>query len=280
MAHRLVRLVFTNNDYAKKAKSLPKQRGVEIVALDNWKGLAKASKKGSFDTVIISRMRDIGRLPHHAEGHSNAKHLVFLESFPVEAIADRLSQLNVRNPSRLHIAQGDDASGLLTRMIGPTRQRHRILDSWVEDGELVLIAPAFERLRVPLAKLSPFLGSNEKQIREFEIDRDGSFLFWPHANAHMGWAQLQDLVDPTLRIKADQERGAFNKQYGNAIRAFREECKLPQTSVMGIADRTLRRVERGEAAASRATLAALAEAHQLELRDYMKQLALRMKSPS
>ena len=63
--------------------------------------------------------------------------------------------------------------------------------------DLVVLFPAFDRLRVPLSKLTKHLGTNKDEIGAFEIDEDGSFLYWPHADVHLGPDQLHAMVDPT-----------------------------------------------------------------------------------
>lgn len=149
----------------------------------------------------------------------------------------------------------------------------RIVDAWMEDGQLVLLSPSFERLPVPLVKLAKFLGSNREEVAAFEIDEDGSFLYWPHADAHFGWEQFLYLVEPAAAVAARQKAEAFNQRYGAAIRSLREKAGLKQSGIEGMTERNLRRVEHGELRASKATLETLARAHGLSLEEYLKQVA-------
>lgn len=152
-----------------------------------------------------------------------------------------------------------------------------IVDAWVDGDNLMLLSPAFTRLAVPLKKLSKLLGTKLEEIEAFEIDEDGRFLFWPHADVHLGWEQFLQIVDPAAALAAKQKSQAFNERYGAAIRALREEHGLKQSDIAGIAERHLRRVEHGEQAASKGTLEALAKAHGRALGDYLKELAARSR---
>ena len=151
-----------------------------------------------------------------------------------------------------------------------------IVDAWLENDKLVLLLPNLERRFVPLNKLSRFVGSDPAKLAQFEIDEDGRFLFWPHADAHLGLEQLSQLVDPSAVLAAKQSSTEFNKHYGAAIRAVREASNLKQADIDGIAERDLRRIERGEQAASKSALEALSKAHELTLGVYLKKLAGRM----
>lgn len=155
-----------------------------------------------------------------------------------------------------------------------------IVDAWVEQENLVLLAPTFERLSVPLEKLEKFIGCDAEKVARFDIDEDGRFLFWPHADVHLGWEQFLQIVDPIAALAASQLTQEFNEHYGAAIRTLREELGLKQTEISGITERHLRRVEHGQSAASRATLESLARAHGMSLGNYLKKLAKHLgKSP-
>ena len=150
------------------------------------------------------------------------------------------------------------------------------MDAWIEEDCLVVLFPAFDRLRVPVSKLTKHLGANKDEVKAFEIDEDGSFLYWPHADVHLGPDQLHALVDPTSAITARQQSCQFNREYGQAIRALREEHGLKQTGIEGVTDRHLRRIEHGRLPVTSGVLQSLAKAHGMETSRYMAELAKRL----
>jgi hypothetical protein len=201
----------------------------------------------------------------------------------VEALAPRLTRLDIRDEHRLHLAHEgsmDKIFEVIHRFLsGVTRfdGAKTIVDAWLEGGNLVVLSPSFERLVVPFSKLTKFIGKKDDEVARFEIDEDGSFLSWPHADAHFGWEQLLHLIDPTAALETKQKTAEFNERYGAAIRLLREERGLKQSDIAGLTDRHLRRVEHGQQAASIATLESLAQAHEMELGQYMNEIATRLK---
>ncbi len=286
----VVRIVAINKVYGKlcreslKRVRSPDRKRLSLLAFDRWQDVdLEPVQAPEVETVFVSPLRDIPeRVPPGAQAGSSGRHLLFAESLPVEAIASRLVGLGVKNAQRLHIAREDTSaaiSGLLFRVFSGAIENdgpQRIADAWIEGDRLVLLAPSFQRLAIPLAKLEKFVGKNNDKIGCFEIDEDGSFLFWPHADVHLGWEQLLMLVDPTKALRAKQKTHAFNQRYGAAIRRFREENELRQADIKGLAERHLRRVEKGELMASKKTLELLAAAHHLDVNEYMNEIARRL----
>ncbi len=249
----------------------------------------KASTAEMFSTLIISRLADLPfeQSDELRKARRDARHLLFLENLPVEAMPVRLMQLNIRSERRLHLAAErtpelitDLIYRLFSGMVHADASDDSIVDAWVENDKLVLLLPNFERRVVPLNKLSRFIGSDPAKIAQFEIDEDGRFLFWPHADAHLGLEHFTQLVDPSAALAAKQRSDEFNKQYGAAIRTVREESNLKQANIEGITERHLRRIERGEQAATKSSLEVLGKAHGLMLDAYLEKLAGHMRATS
>lgn len=286
-SHQLV-VVATNREFsslcAQSLKRLPGRPRVELRTHDDADKVA--SPVGGKETVLfVSRLSDIQfSAEKSTRAGESARHLLFVEGLPAEAMAARLPPLNIRSPQRLHISARTgnlSIAQLISRVIrGLTVKSDApmIADAWIEGKRLFLLSPSFERMVVPFEALARFLGNDTAAVATFEIDDDGSFLYWPHADAHLGWTQLRQLVDPTSVLPALQKSLAFNRRYGAAIRAVREERGLKQSDISGVTQRHLRRVEHGEQAASKTILEALASAHALPLDSYLELLAQRLGS--
>jgi hypothetical protein len=234
--------------------------------------------------LVISHLGDIPEesAAIQSVGHRGRKYLLFLGDMPVEAIPSRIPRLHVRDSQRLHIARERDMKGIsaiISRAIGGIafgKQHTGIVDAWIEDDYLVVLFPAFDRLKVPLSKLTKHLGTNKDEIKAFEIDEDGSFLYWPHADVHLGPDQLHAIVDPTFVVALPQRSSQFHGEYGEAIRSLREEHGLKQTEIEGVTDRHLRRIEHGQLPATSGVLQSLADAHGMDISEYMAELARRL----
>jgi hypothetical protein len=73
------------------------------------------------------------------------------------------------------------------------------------------------------------------------MDPDGSIIYWPDIDFHLGWNQFLQAVDTAGLLKAQQRSEDFNRRYGAAIRKLRDDAGIPQAKVEGITERQLRR---------------------------------------
>ena len=157
-----------------------------------------------------------------------------------------------------------------------------IVDAWWEENTLVVVSPTtegFRKLRVPVEKLPVLQKLSQAERERFEIDEEGTFLYWPGGDIHLGWEQFAYAMDPAASLKARQQVKAFNQAYGSAIRKLRREKGLRQSDVEGLTARQVGRIESGR----RATLSALqklAAAHGLSINDYLDDLAQRLPANS
>jgi hypothetical protein len=103
----------------------------------------------------------------------------------------------------------------------------------------------------------------------FSVDPDGSFIYWPDLDIHLGWNQFLQALDPAELRKAQQRSAGFNERYGAAIRKVRETTGILQSKVEGLTERQLRRIEQAGCRATTSAIAALAKAHGLDANTYM-----------
>ncbi len=241
-----------------------------------------ATQSAGTSVVVISRLADLTEeVLKKLSGSSESRQIVFISKFPIEAVTSRLMKLKIRRSNRLHVSDKHDEaseSELIQRLVSGMAENDgckTIVDAWIEGNELVLLSPAFERMRVPNSKLVRFLGDSDRQFSVFEIDEDGSFLYWPHSDTHLGWKQFEQLINPTVAIKDGEKSDQFKQRYGRAIKSLREEKGLKQTEIHGLTDRQLRRIEQGRQMVTTKALESLAKAHELDIADYMKEIGRR-----
>ena len=156
--------------------------------------------------------------------------------------------------------------------------RSRILDSRLENGALHVISAKFERLDVPIEEIPAFKKEDPAKIEEFEIDEEGAFIYWPKLGVHLGWRQLQQLVNPEAALKASQKSERFNKRYGKAVQILREKAGLKRSEIPGISQKQLWRIESGQCRLTSNAIETLAKAHKLSPNHYMRALAEAMET--
>jgi hypothetical protein len=206
--------------------------------------------------------------------------VVFRGDLPSRAVADRVAWLNVKDDERIHFALvgGEDEDAYAQRLLVAldSADDNRILDAWWEGTTFVVVSPTsegFRKLRVPIERLLVLERLSKKERNTFEIDEDGTFIYWPSGDIHLGWEQFECAVDEAVYLKSKQQTEAFNRAYGAAIRAWREERGLRQSDIEGLTPRQVGRVESGQCRATLSALRKLAKAHHMSVGEYMEELS-------
>ncbi|HCO93665.1 MAG TPA: hypothetical protein DIU00_06910, partial [Phycisphaerales bacterium] len=183
------------------------------------------------DREKIKQLHELKRIPVF---------LLFQGNLPVEAVADRIAWLGVRDDRRICLVSADnEAEPFVARFLLALDNgdyEGRIIDARWEEDTLVVVSPIknrFVKLRVPLEKLSVLQGHNREEHMNFEIDEDGAFIYWPDLDIHLGWEQFEQAIDPSACVKAKQQSEVFNKAYGLAIRELRQKSQLRQSDIKG-----------------------------------------------
>jgi hypothetical protein len=211
-------------------------------------------------------------------------YLVFHGDLPTQAVADRIAWLGVHNENRICIVEAKEEEPFVKRFLlalDSGDYEGRIVDVWWEEDTLVVVSPrndGFAKLRVPLDKLPVLQGRNKKALENYEVDEDGSFVYWPSLDVHLGWEQFEQVVDEVAYLKAKQQSDTFNKAYGIAIKKLRQKSQLRQSDIKGLTPRQVGRIERGECRTTHNALSKLAKAHKKSISDYMNELANLMKT--
>jgi hypothetical protein len=151
-----------------------------------------------------------------------------------------------------------------------------IVDAYPAGDALLVRGPKQRMLDVPFSSIPALKGQSRSVLHNFTLDPDGSFIYWPDLDVHLGWNQFLQAVDPAALHKARQRDANFNRRYGAAIRKVREAASIPQAKVEGLTDRQVRRIEQGICRATTGALVALAKAHRLDVKAYMDKLAKAM----
>lgn len=103
----------------------------------------------------------------------------------------------------------------------------------------------------------------------FEIDEDGSYLYWQSVDLHLDLEEIKAAVDPEFKEQLLLNKLEYGKSFGKAIATVRKAQHLNQNKIDGISDRHLRRIENEGAPPTLDVLKKLSIAHGLDLEDYL-----------
>src|SRR5579872_7490464 len=211
-----------------------------------------------------------------------ARLLIFNEGLSSDQLISRIFDLQIRKPERCYVIDAKPSSGrtvffqpFLERFVATFESNEgqdRIFDARIERGTLRVVSPNFVRLEIPVSKIPQFKNAKPAQIESFEIDEDGSFIYWPDLDVHLGWNQFQQLINPEAALKASQKNEEFNRRYGKAVQRFREAAGLKRRDISGLSEKQLGRIEKGARLTTNA-IEALAKAHKIDRNEFMRRLA-------
>ncbi len=277
------RLAHAYHHAAKHNKSLARLAGIQDLRhAATMHDMRKHAHQ--FEMVVLSHADDdhVALIDSRVQPVvSGAFHLLFTgPATHPDQVAQWMRSTNIRSENRLHVVKVEDmqapqVSQLLGRVCSALVRdgsRGSIIDAYFVGDRLFVRGPKHRMLHIPLESIGALRGRPRTAIRNFSIDPDGSFIYWPDLDVHLGWNQFLQAVDPDEFRKAQQRSAGFNKRYGAAIRRVREAAGILQSKVEGLTERQLRRIEQGESRATTAAIVALAKSHGLDANVYMEQL--------
>jgi len=257
-------------------------RGVSV--LKRWAPVTNRTRDIGEFLLVSSDELDDTFVETFREYATQATRLLVLRQAGVstDRLLSRILDLQIRTPQRCYVFEGTFGMGkthlaaslihsLIERLVSGLEaedSRLRILDARVENGILHVVSPSFDRLEIPASEIPVLKVAEGAQLQNLEIDEDGAFIFWPDLDVHLGWTQLQEVINP-LRQKSED----FNKRYGKAVQKVREAAGVKPTEVQGLSEKQLTRIERGECRLTSNAIEALSKAHGAEPNEYMGKLA-------
>ena len=142
---------------------------------------------------------------------------------------------------------------------------------------LLVFSCAMEKLEIafsalPCLKLIPI-----EEWGDFTISEEGSYLHWPKQDIHLDLDALRYALDSNIKHKFDAYKLTHDQLFGKAIATLRKQSKLKQSDIIGLSERQVSRIEKGEGTKVE-TLDLFAQAHQMELNDYLEAVANLMEA--
>lgn len=154
---------------------------------------------------------------------------------------------------------------------------------WEAEDELMAIASAsvdslivmgcdLTTWEIPFTSLPCLTQVPQSEKSNFEIDEDGSYLYWECLDIHVDLEYLKAAVDPAFKEQLLIESLEYGKSLGKAIAAVRKAHKLTQNEIDGISDRHLRRIENEGQQPTLDVLKKLSRSHGLDLENYLAEV--------
>jgi hypothetical protein len=224
--------------------------------------------------VAASALPEVGPFVREANKRHHLKALLVHADLDERWIGQLLDRAQVRTLRNLLVHRGNEQPG---RILGAWRtgaQDKLIADAVALPDRLLVISCALERMEVPFNRVRSLDEMAPKERLEFEIDVDGSYLYWPKADVHLDLDSMRFAIDEQARERARLDALRSNQRIGAAIASLRDSKGLSANAINGISDRQMRRIEQGRCVPRTATMEKLASAHGVALNEYLDSLAL------
>lgn len=148
-----------------------------------------------------------------------------------------------------------------------------IASALVLSDSLVVMGCDLKVWEVPMASIPCFERVPVEERANFEIDEDGSYLYWESADLHVDLEDFKAAVEPEFKEQLLMKKLEYGKSYGRAIAAVRKAHNLTQSEIEGITDRQIRRIEKEGQQPTLNALKKLAQAHGMDLEGYLAEVS-------
>jgi len=226
---------------------------------------------GASSTVCIlaSEVIDGRALPTWID--SETRFLVVLD-VPIGAAMRIPTRLRLRKPDqRLFLTS--DLGSVRRWVIAPNRSQpyEGIIDAYVVGGTLTVFMGDLSIRDFPVERVPSISSLAPEQLRQLEVDIDGSFLTWPKTDIHLGPSQLLQAVDPSQLAEIEIERFR-SENTAMALKYMREQRELRQADIEGLSERQVSRLENAESRLTAGAAENFARSFNLTLEGFLDEL--------
>ncbi len=227
----------------------------------------------------LSRLDDVAQVVRDANRSHRLKGLIIRSDVDPVWTPVLLDRANVRTLRNLLVHHGDEVPTRVLEAWAAGAQKRLIADATIVGDRLLVVGCDFSRIDLALADIPPLRKVPDSERAQFEIDEDGSFIWWPIPDVHLDRRALRAYADPDFRNELELKRLARDRRFGHAVRTLRLRARLTQTEIPGVSARHLRRIEQGHRPRL-ATLEKLSLAVGMTLRHFLNALANETRSQS
>ncbi len=201
----------------------------------------------------------------------DTRFLVVLD-VPIGAAMRMPTLLRLRKPDQ-RLFLSSDLGSVRRWVIAPNRSQpyEGIIDAYVVGATLTVFMGDLSIRDFPVERVPSIKSLAPEQLRQLEVDVDGSFLTWPKTDIHLGPSQLLQAVDPSQLAAIEIERfGSENTAM--ALKYMREQRGLRQADIDGLGERQVSRLENAESRLTAGAAENFARSFDLTLEGFLDEL--------
>lgn len=225
-----------------------------------------------FVVVSLLELPFVAAFVREANDHHYLRGLFVRDDTNSHLLPQILQRANLRTVKNLVLHSDPDVPARVLRAYCLGAEEHLIADVRLVDGRLFLISCAGKTFDLPMDQHEALKKIPHPERGRFSIASDGAYVHWPTPDIHLDLEEVRILLDPEEREKVSVRKAQATAEFGQAVAALRRRHGLRQSDLPQLSERQVRRYEQG-AHVPLASLRLLARAHEMEVAEYLGELA-------
>jgi len=245
---------------------LPESQSVQILSLPDLKNID--SLKNIFICTSLTSLKAVSDIARNANDKHHLRGLFIRADIDSICLPQLFKRANLRT-LRNTLVYRDFT--LPTRVINAWiwgAQEHLIATALVIGESLLISRCDLNELEIPFASMPALQRIPLEEREKFIIAEDGSYIHWPVVDIHLDVEAFLSVIEPVAKQKFAAIKLKHDQIFGRAIASLRKQHQL----IIGVSERQVRRIEQGEGTKVE-TLNLFAQAHKMELNDYLNAVA-------
>jgi len=186
-----------------------------------------------YNKIFVSvSLHDLSEVSDFIKKANDKNHLKFLLVRDVDAsnlLPQFLYRANLRTLRNTIVHSDPNVLPRILNAYSIQAEHELIADARVVNNHLIVLNCTGDIYDVPFEALKTF-GIHD--LRNFEVEEDGSYLYWPTLDLHLDIQGIREITDAAFREKARIERLQSDSAFGRAestipdLSAFKEDSKI------------------------------------------------------
>jgi transcriptional regulator with XRE-family HTH domain len=262
--------VFVHSREKESALSLKPNKSLRV--LNRFLPDKILEAKNLFVITSVTELSEVANLVKKAENQQHLRGLFVRLNLDVSFVSQIFDDAKIHLTRNMIMHSSSDIPKRVIEAWLAGAQEQLIANASVVINDLFVHDCALNSWKIPFDIIPALKQIPVEERGNFELDEDGSYIYWPSADIHLDMEALRSAVDKEWQEKLKIEKVRYERQFGEAIVIVRKAHKLKQIDISGVSERHIRRIEKGEIPKVD-TLKKIAQAHGMNLNEYLEEVA-------
>ncbi len=181
----------------------------------------------------------------------------------------------IRSFEKIFLSEDSDIPNRVLSAWDVGAQEQLIASATLSKDNLFVTDCALKTWEIPFNSLPALAAIPRENRAKFEIDEDGSYLYWHTEDIHLDMESLRFSGDKKLQESLGAKTAIYDKRFGAAVAAVMTKRQLNIRDIPGLSLQEIEKIEKGSRPPLE-TLRKLSAAHGMSVNEYLEEIALTM----